>query len=239
MVRGLLDDVSDWLNHRTWIEWRVRDGHGDLRPLRDDSDPKDDKTEEAKWKGYGGRGFTNPPSYPQTPGYPPPLRPPGAAGRSAERAERADPVFPSRGRDVDTLHRQLVMSQENYLWFPLLPILQFRTWHTWLLIKTAAVPTASRQNRPQAAPRPALRSDLHWYGTTSLTRSGDWCKSIVLHARWLGEQRSSQQGFIAVSQARNFTRDECKERTYYIPKEREQSEWGLFYVLLIERRDEE
>ena len=43
---------------------------------------------------------------------------------------------------------------------------------------------------------------------------------------------------MAVSEARSFTLDECPEWTYYVPKEREQSEWDLFYVLLVRRRDE-
>ena len=63
---------------------------------------------------------------------------------------------------------------------------------------------------------------------------GDWCGSIVLDPQWIMEKKSSKQEFIAISEAKNFTKNECKSWSYYIPKERDQSEWDLFYVLLIQ-----
>ncbi|RYP34716.1 hypothetical protein DL767_004162 [Monosporascus sp. MG133] len=382
MVGGLLDNVSDWLNNLTWLKWWVRDGNGDLRPLQDDLDAKDDKTEQAKWNGYGGRGFTNrktqtrrhpreneqykpektyhaalqpdytssqeslenldevssgtetsrgssgseeengyreyqrdprspqwpresesfrskhirfvglqnsrtrnrhssnplpplsfrplpAPSYPQAPGYPPPLGHPQLPGRppprthfqqtqyssavegpgyaspptgdesgelpvgknsalSARESSRYDAHrkndWPSkescsRNYSKDSVKpphnprlfamffRTTTESSLDSYEFPLLPILQFRTWRPWLFTKTAAAAAAPpRQNRPQTAPRPTLRS-------------------IVLDAPWLGEQRSPRQESIAVSQARKFMPDECNEWTYYVPKEREENEW--------------
>lgn len=35
MLQGCLDNVSEWLQARTWIRWYIRDGNGDLRPLWD------------------------------------------------------------------------------------------------------------------------------------------------------------------------------------------------------------
>lgn len=43
--------------------------------------------------------------------------------------------------------------------------------------------------------------------------------------------------FIAISEAKTFGKDECDIWTCYIPKEREQSEWDLFCVPLIERKE--
>ncbi|RYP84550.1 hypothetical protein DL770_005204 [Monosporascus sp. CRB-9-2] len=237
MVGGLLDNVSDWLNNRTWIKWWVRDGHGDLRPLWDDSDPKDDKTEGAKWKGYGGRSFTNLSSACNTRvqeiaifQIPSPLRLSAPfqlpiilrlpvilrltvplsfpALLRLACALPADPVFLSRRGDPDTLHHppsdesgeppvgknsalnaressQYDAHRKNYssskksrsshysttsvnpthnprffnmffeakssldcYEFSLLPILQFRTWHIWLFIKTAAA-AAPRRTGPR------------------------------------------------------------------------------------------
>jgi hypothetical protein len=39
--------------------------------------------------------------------------------------------------------------------------------------------------------------------------------------------------FIALSEAEAFTEDECPVWTYYIPKERHESTWDLFFVLLV------
>lgn len=40
--------------------------------------------------------------------------------------------------------------------------------------------------------------------------------------------------FIALSEAKDFTKDEFPDWTYYIPRERVESEWDLFFVLLVE-----
>ncbi|GJD04056.1 heterokaryon incompatibility protein [Colletotrichum higginsianum] len=52
LVSGVLDGVSDWLDTRTWIEWWVRDGHGDLRPLWDYRMSEEDTSKDIKWRGY-------------------------------------------------------------------------------------------------------------------------------------------------------------------------------------------
>ena len=85
-----------------------------------------------------------------------------------------------------------------------------------------------------------------------MDQRGDKCGSIVVDAEWLEkEQRgdalvngtTGDQGdktentefeFIAISEAKAFTKEEFPDWTYYIPKERVDSEWDLFYVLLVE-----
>lgn len=117
--------------------------------------------------------------------------------------------------------------------FPLLPILQFRTWHTWLHIKTASASTEHNESRKRAS----MEVGAGQVRCHIADEAGDWCGSVVLDTRWQASS-SSRQEFIAISEAKDFTRAECHDWTYYIPKEREQSEWDLFYVLLIERKDE-
>ena len=48
----------------------------------------------------------------------------------------------------------------------------------------------------------------------------------------------AEHEFIAISEAKEFAKEEYDSWMYYIPKEKEQSEWDLFNVLLIEVRDE-
>ena len=107
--------------------------------------------------------------------------------------------------------------------FPDQPILQFWTWHTSLHLV------------PSGNPGPKPGKGLSRYDIVD--ESGDWCGSLVLDEQWITKSRRSKHEFIALSDAKTFTKDECDVWTYYIPKEREQSEWDLYYVLLIERKE--
>ena len=51
-VGGLLGNVSEWIDTHTWIEWLVRDGHGDLRPLWESRKFKIDRSTDCRWRGY-------------------------------------------------------------------------------------------------------------------------------------------------------------------------------------------
>jgi hypothetical protein len=108
--------------------------------------------------------------------------------------------------------------------FPLMPILQFWTWHTHLHIQPQN--THSKEKIGNGLVRCHIADDI-----------GDWCGSIILDERWIKKATSARQEFIAISEAKKFTAEECDIWTYYIPTEREQSEWQLFNVLLIERKD--
>ena len=107
--------------------------------------------------------------------------------------------------------------------FPDQPILQFWTWHTSLHL----VPSENPGEKPGKG--------LSTYDIAD--EIGDWCGSIVLDEQWITKSRRSKHEFIALSDAKTFTKDECDVWTYYIPKEREQSEWDLYYVLLIEWKE--
>ncbi|WDK23165.1 heterokaryon incompatibility protein [Colletotrichum graminicola] len=418
LVSGILDNVSDWLDTRTWIEWWVRDGHGDLRPLWDSRKSREDRSKEKKWRGYTQRRaarceqrgrhhnededgsvapydpddaviITRPDPYaspsesvqrsvegrdnnyverhddsdddendrlisyrensrdtkarghdmrrpsrmsgggpfqaskePRDPYYhsrrpppPPPPRPSRAPGRheghTSPRREYLRTRSPTRRRSgyyeenyyeeaVDgRRHHHHHMTQNrpvsvtppppvvveyprhNAEFFdmffdggrdndddfsitlrdypyrvvkapfdarpetaehPLLPILQFRTWHAWLYIHdSGGAEQQQQQQQPQrggaaaAAASTALGAGQVRHHIAD--EGGDWCGSIVLDAAW-ADGKPARQEFIAVSEAKSFTAAECREWTYYVPKERDQSEWDLFYVLLIERKDE-
>lgn len=107
--------------------------------------------------------------------------------------------------------------------FPDQPILQFWTWHTSLHL----VPSDNAHSSPgQGLCRYDIADEI-----------GDWCGSLVLDQQWIEQAPVGKHEFIAISEAKSFTREECDVWTYYIPKEREQSEWDLYYVLLVERKD--
>ena len=111
--------------------------------------------------------------------------------------------------------------------FPDQPILQFWTWHTTLHL------APSDDDDGPSPPGPS-GSGLRRYDIAD--QFGDWCGSLVLDEQWIRASQSSRHEFIAISEAKAFTRDECNVWTYYTPKEREQSEWELYFVLLVERK---
>lgn len=109
--------------------------------------------------------------------------------------------------------------------FPDQPLLQFWTWQTTLHI----LPFESEVS--EMKPGTGLRR----YDIAD--DIGDWCGSIVLDEQQIKDAESSQHEFIAISDAKSFSAEECEIWTYYIPQEREQSEWDLYYVLLIKLVD--
>lgn len=69
--------------------------------------------------------------------------------------------------------------------------------------------------------------------------NGDWCGHIVLNGNWINDWRQERKWhFIAISDARSFSKDECRNWSHYIPKDLEDVEWDLFFVLLIDWNSE-
>jgi hypothetical protein len=64
---------------------------------------------------------------------------------------------------------------------------------------------------------------------------GDWCGTALLD-----DPRDVDLGCryecVALSEAKDFSLEEYDSWTYYIPKRREDCEWDLCYILLIEWR---
>ncbi|OMP83687.1 hypothetical protein BK809_0005068 [Diplodia seriata] len=115
--------------------------------------------------------------------------------------------------------------------YPDSPILQFRT-HSAIL-----------GLYPPNEEKPADRRKDGLVRFSITDASDDWCGSILLSEAWVREQEeregfgwdNAQYQFLALSDAKRFTDEECETWTYYLPVERKQSEWELYYVLLTEK----
>lgn len=107
-----------------------------------------------------------------------------------------------------------------------MPILQFFTWQIELLV-------VRRQEDEVSSPAPG---DLCQYSIVD--KKGDWCGSIVLPTKLKGGSDVRPSIFIALSDAKTMTEEECPVWNYYIPKAREESEWDLYYVMMLERNHE-
>jgi hypothetical protein len=73
-------------------------------------------------------------------------------------------------------------------------------------------------------------------------RRGDKCGSVVVNKEWLEKYEAIGQTsfeFVAISDAKSFSQQEFPVWTYYLPKERVDSEWDLYFVLLVEPFPEE
>ncbi|KAI0970404.1 heterokaryon incompatibility protein-domain-containing protein [Xylaria arbuscula] len=69
--------------------------------------------------------------------------------------------------------------------------------------------------------------------------SGDKCGSIEVDTEWLHEKgRQTTFEFIAISDAKSFTAEEFPHWTFYIPRNRYECDWELYYVLLVEQNEE-
>ncbi|KAL8360709.1 hypothetical protein RB601_007086 [Gaeumannomyces tritici] len=87
---------------------------------------------------------------------------------------------------------------------------------------------SSKDGAREAVSRPLRRCDI-------LDDAGDWCGTITLPERWAKARNGVTQIFIAISDAKSLTEEECPVWNYYVPRERSESEWDLYYVMLLER----
>ena len=71
---------------------------------------------------------------------------------------------------------------------------------------------------------------------TSKMKSATGVDQFVLSEKWIEDKKKtagnegwegSRHEFIAISESKAFTKDECEIWTYYIAKDRDQSEWDL------------
>ncbi|KAG4267401.1 hypothetical protein FPRO04_12961 [Fusarium proliferatum] len=127
--------------------------------------------------------------------------------------------------------------------FPDQPFLQFFTWrakfHVLRLETQSNLDLPQRSNGVEA---PQTEPVQHLCRCEISDQRGDKCGSVVVDSEWLGNKENEQQTlfeFIAISDAKDFTNEEFPDWTYYIPKERIESEWDLYFVLLVEFYPEE
>jgi hypothetical protein len=78
-----------------------------------------------------------------------------------------------------------------------MPILQFWTWRTELHV------TARSNDKSSAKPG----RDLRYFDIAD--KMGDWRGSVVLNENWIGDRDGSLFQFIAISDAKKFTKEEC------------------------------
>lgn len=79
--------------------------------------------------------------------------------------------------------------------------------------------------------KPELQEGLHRFGI--LDSSQNWCGTVVLDKSWF-QLVGGICEFVAISEARDFSMEELDTWNYYVPEEREASEWNLYYAFLIE-----
>ncbi|KAH6692361.1 heterokaryon incompatibility protein-domain-containing protein [Plectosphaerella plurivora] len=118
-----------------------------------------------------------------------------------------------------------------------MPILQFWTWWAKLTITMRPGDHEDEQPLDNTSPDALVMCDLS-------DEAGDWCGAIRISRAWLrangggGMDAPSAVPLIALSDAKTFTAEECRLWNYYIPKERAESEWDLYYVMLLQRNTE-
>ena len=220
MLWGLEENMGDWLMNHTWIEWYVRDFNGNLRRVWEDNATGSSlKGQNSAWRGY----------------------------HRLERPGNAD-AYDSYGRYIKEENRHLTRSHfeqiipqcpygvtivennslaQQYVTLNSmetdLPYLQFFTWSAFFRIREQ-----SQQDWDHASQRYSI-----------LDYKDDYCGTIVLERLWakvLNPEKPLE--FIAISEAKHFDVSEYDGWAYYIPKERVQSTWDLYYVLLIEYKND-
>ncbi len=107
-----------------------------------------------------------------------------------------------------------------------MPYLQFFTWSAFFRI---------REDKRMASPDQNFRRyNIEDY-------KADWCGTIMLDSVWVVKkdfELDDPMEFIAISDAKQFDPEEYDDWANYIPMERGESTWDLYYVLLVEYRSD-
>ncbi|KAH0593886.1 hypothetical protein MHUMG1_08208 [Metarhizium humberi] len=138
----------------------------------------------------------------------------------------------------------------TYVQFSDQPILQFLTWRrTFFLVDITPLNTAEPPTYREQNPHIPNMSSPECFQTSQMgvvdeddscrchiiDYDGDKCGSIRVSQTWLSQHKETAKfEFIALSEAKSFTTDELPDWTYYIPKETIESEWDVYFVLLME-----
>ena len=213
IVEGCEANLHDWFMYHTWIVWYIRDADGNLRLVWDENGQDKLQMKQKEWLGY----------QPQS--------------ELSEWCDAYGRVIPEERRGLPRDKFEMTIPECPYgvtitdasrkLGDPDRPYLQFFTWSAHLKLRRD--PTIPQRGHGEKFRRYSI-----------LDNWGDWCGTIVLDKGWAehtnAEEMHSHE-FIAISDARNFHKDEYDDWTYYIPKERISSKWDLYYVLLIEKRE--
>lgn len=210
LMMGALSNLHQWLMNHTWIIWYIRDGHGDLRLVRSPSRLTTPST-DPRWSGYGLIGDGT-----DAFGRPLPTLAKKNNGLDFKRTLPDYPFNTSKARP----------DAKPYPNRPDMPFLQFWTWsaYFWLRLEDGK----QGRGRPNELQRLSV-----------VDQKGDWCGTVVLDKKPRNLDLGTPFELVALSEAKEFSDEECEDWNYYIQTEREQSEWDLYYVLLIERNKED
>lgn len=108
-----------------------------------------------------------------------------------------------------------------------MPILQFFTWSAELHV----VIRKSNSLEDHSGHTAIRQCDI-------VDRNGDWCGFLPVDRTIIDHRDGRLFLFIAISEAEAFTMEECPVWTYYIPQERSESKWDLYFVMMLVRNDE-
>lgn len=235
-LSGTLSNILDWISTHTWISWYVKDRYNITRLLhksgqepitvpRPRTAPKLESVfpnfkKEKKWMHDKTILSLEPGDVGMQPYQQQPVKWP-AQNRSMFFKSVPNLQFDIMDVDSGGLE-DLEYLDTKYL--------QFWTWSGFFHLDDS--PLSSSSN---------LGPGLSRFGI--LDSKDDICGTIVLPDQWV-EHGFKEKGIdvvyelIAISEAKDFTPEEFDGWTYYIPKERDESEWDLWYVLLVEKIDE-
>jgi hypothetical protein len=224
-ISGILSNITDWILKRTWISWYVRDRYNIprllhklgqepipfQRPSKLDSPTLTVKVEDRRISD-GVRAMQMPMQAIQQP----PVKWP-AQNRSL--FFKAVPNLEFDTMDVDNENPEDFERRDT-------KYLQFWTWSGFFRLRDWPPERSSD-----------LAPGLSRFGI--LDNNDDFCGSVVLDDAWVLENPvDAVYEMIAISEAKDFTPEEFHGWTYYITKERDESEWDLWYVLIVEKIDD-
>ncbi|KAF8850952.1 hypothetical protein BDZ45DRAFT_696321 [Acephala macrosclerotiorum] len=227
-LSGILGNIPGWISKHTWISWYVRDSYNHTRLLHKSglesitAATTQDMSELEKIIS--------------------PLKLEGRQQHDISRAIQRRMQSCQPHVKWPAQNRSLFFKSVSSLQFDTVDVenesqedperrhtkyLQFWTWSGFFRLKYS--PLSSSSN---------LGLGLSRFGV--LDNKNDFCGTIVLPDRWASEEkpRDAVHEVIAISEAKNFTPEEFDGWTYYIPKEKDESEWDLWYVLLVEKIDD-
>ncbi|KAF2229546.1 HET-domain-containing protein [Viridothelium virens] len=217
MIRDCLMNLHEWLSEHTWIVWYIRDAFGILRLVWDsERDNVPNGVVQRKLRGY------KKPQYPKE-------------NVTYDNYGRIIPEkYNSLRRDTFdlTLPEYPYSVSVNPPGTPVDPqmsdlrFLQFWTWSAFLRLERRYGSSSMASSLGRNSVRVGI-SDC----------KGDWCGTVVLDYGWINRQDARKaHEFIALSDARAFDeKEEHDDWTFYIPISREQSEWDLYFVMLVEK----
>lgn len=218
MLAGCEENLHDWLMNHTWITWYIRDGNGNLRLVWDGQEPQN-LVKDSPSAGYRRRPCSDDEAYdPYGRSVPLELR-------KKRRCKEGDflSIIDECPYDVnittDSGIGDLNSTKKD------MPYLQFFTWSAYF-----------RVSEHYSTPENIWGASFRRYSIEDY--KGDWCGTILLDRHQMEARVRNYlfkpMEFIAISDAKSFSEREHKDWAYYIPAERQESSWDLYFVLLIE-----